>query len=63
LTSGAYGHTLGAAIGMGYVRHAAGVTRDLLRTASFEIEIAGERCAADAGLAPFYDPTGARLRG
>jgi glycine cleavage system aminomethyltransferase T len=62
LTSGSYGHTLGAAIGMGWVHHADGVTPDLLRSARFEIEIAGERFAAEASLAAFYDPRGERLR-
>jgi heterotetrameric sarcosine oxidase gamma subunit len=62
LTSGSYGHTLGAAIGMGWVRHPDGVTPDLLRSARFEIEIAGERYPADASLAAFYDPRGERLR-
>jgi glycine cleavage system T protein len=62
LTSGSYGHTLGAAIGMGWVRHAAGVTPDLLGWARFEIEIAGARYPAEASLSAFYDPRGARLR-
>jgi 4-methylaminobutanoate oxidase (formaldehyde-forming) len=62
LTSGSYGHTLGAAIGMGWVRHPDGVTPDLLRSACFEIEIAGERYPADASLTAFYDPRGGRLR-
>jgi glycine cleavage system T protein len=62
LTSGSYGHTLGAAIGMGWVRHPDGVTPDLLRAARFEIEIAGERHPAEASLRAFYDPTGARMR-
>jgi 4-methylaminobutanoate oxidase (formaldehyde-forming) len=62
LTSGSYGHTLGAAIGMGWVRHPDGVTPDLLRAARFEIEIAGERYPAEAGIHAFYDPKGERLR-
>jgi 4-methylaminobutanoate oxidase (formaldehyde-forming) len=62
LTSGSYGHTLGAAIGMGWVRHPDGVTPDLLRSARFEIEIAGERYPAQASLRAFYDPTGERTR-
>jgi heterotetrameric sarcosine oxidase gamma subunit len=62
LTSGSYGHTLGAALGMGWVRHADGVTPDLLRSARFEIEVAGERCPAEASLHAFYDPKGERLR-
>ena len=63
LTSGSYGHSLGAALGMGYVRHPDGVTADLLRSARFEIEIAGERHPAEASLRPFFDPGGARMRG
>ncbi len=62
LTSGSYGHTLGAAIGMGWVRHPDGVTPELLRSARFEIEIAGERHPAEASLHAFYDPKGERLR-
>jgi 4-methylaminobutanoate oxidase (formaldehyde-forming) len=62
LTSGSYGHTLGAAIGMGWVRQADGVTPDLLRSARFEIEIAGERYPAAASLRAFHDPGGERPR-
>jgi glycine cleavage system T protein len=62
LTSGSYGHTLGAALGMGWVRHPEGVTPDLLRSARFEIEIAGERYPAAASLDAFYDPKGEHLR-
>ena len=63
LTSGSFGHTLGAAVGMGYVRHRGGVDDELLRSTRFEIEIAGERYPAQPSLRPFFDPNGARLRG
>jgi glycine cleavage system T protein len=62
LTSGSYGHTLGAAVGMGWVRHPDGVTPELLRSARFEIEVAGERHAAEASLSALYDPKGKRMR-
>jgi 4-methylaminobutanoate oxidase (formaldehyde-forming) len=62
LTSGSYGHTLGSAIGMGWVRHPEGITPDLLRSARFEIEVAGERYPAAASLHAFYDPSGERQR-
>ena len=62
LTSGGYGHTLGRALGMGWVRHPDGVTAALLREARFEIEIAGERYPAEASLRPFFDPKGERMR-
>jgi glycine cleavage system aminomethyltransferase T len=35
---------------------------DLLGSARFEIEIAGERYPAEASLRPFFDPSGARMR-
>ena len=62
LTSGSYGHTLGTALGMGWVRDPEGVTPALLRSARFEIEVAGERYPAAASLCAFYDPRGERLR-
>jgi glycine cleavage system aminomethyltransferase T len=62
LTSGSYGHTVGAAIGMGWVRHPDGVSPELLRSARFEIEIATERHPAEASLLPWYDPKGTRMR-
>ncbi|WP_238366087.1 GcvT family protein [Mesobacterium pallidum] len=61
LTSGAYGHTLGGAIGLGYVP-CPGEDAASLLASRYEIEIAGERFAAEAALRPMYDPTGARMR-
>ena len=49
-------------MGMGWVRHSAGVTPDLLGSARFQIEIAGARYPAEASLSAFYDPKGERLR-
>nr|NIS39333.1 aminomethyl transferase family protein [Desulfuromonadales bacterium] len=63
ISSGAYGFTLGASVGMGYVRHPDGVTKDLVESAIWEIEIAGERYPAEASLRAFYDPAGGRVRG
>lgn len=63
VTSAAYGHTLGRALGLGYVACAEGVTAEWLAAGRFEAEIAGVRHAARASLRPFYDPTGARVRG
>lgn len=57
LTSGNYGHHLGAAIGMGYV--AADVAKE---TSGWEIEVAGARVAAEASLRPMYDPKSARMK-
>ena len=61
LSSGNYGHHLGAAIGMGYVP-CKGETVDGLLASSYEIDIAGTRVRAEASLKPLYDPTGARMK-
>jgi 4-methylaminobutanoate oxidase (formaldehyde-forming) len=63
LRSGSYGHTLGGAMGFGYVEHPGGVTADLVRAGPFEIQIAGERYPARASLRSMYDPTNERVRG
>jgi len=62
ITSGAYGHTLGRSVGMGYVTHEAGVDPAFVRSARWELEIATDRFAARAQLEPPYDPTSARVR-
>jgi glycine cleavage system aminomethyltransferase T/glycine/D-amino acid oxidase-like deaminating enzyme len=61
LSSGSYGHTLGAAIGMGYVP-CKGETSAQVLASSYEIEVAGVRFAADVSLKPMYDPTGERAK-
>jgi 4-methylaminobutanoate oxidase (formaldehyde-forming) len=62
LRSGAYGHTLGGAMGMGYVEHSDGVTADLVTSGGFEIQVAGELVPAKTSLRPMYDPRGLRVR-
>ncbi len=61
-TSASYGHTLGAAVAMGYAASAEGVDGDWIGAGEWTIEVASERIPADAQLAPFYDPKGARMR-
>ncbi|RST83818.1 FAD-dependent oxidoreductase [Aquibium carbonis] len=61
ITSGNYGHHLGAAIGLGYVPCEGESEADVL-AATYEIEIAGVRHPAHASLKPMYDPTAARVR-
>nr|WP_274378879.1 glycine cleavage T C-terminal barrel domain-containing protein [Tabrizicola thermarum] len=62
LTSGGYGYTVGASIGLGYVRNPAGVTDIWLGAGRYALVIAGEETPADLSLAPPYDPDGARIR-
>jgi glycine cleavage system aminomethyltransferase T len=61
LTSGAYGHALGGAVGLGYVPCAGEGPAEVLAS-SYEIEIAGTRVPADASLRPMYDPKAERVR-
>jgi 4-methylaminobutanoate oxidase (formaldehyde-forming) len=61
ITSGNYGHHLGAAIGLGYVPCEGESEADVLAS-KYEIEIAGMRMAAKVSLAPMYDPKALRVR-
>jgi len=60
--AGAFGHTLGASIALGYVEADEPVTREFIAAGDWAIEIAGERYPAQASLRPLYDPKGERLR-
>ncbi len=62
LSSGGYGHALGVAVGLGYVRCRQGESVEELAASRYEIEVAGRRYQATATLRPFYDPSGARLQ-
>ncbi|MDH3532814.1 MAG: FAD-dependent oxidoreductase [Gammaproteobacteria bacterium] len=62
ITSGAYGHSLGGAIGLGYVHLREGENSADVVSGDYEIEVAGARIAADASLRPMYDPDNARIR-
>jgi 4-methylaminobutanoate oxidase (formaldehyde-forming) len=62
LGSGGYGHTLGAAVGLGHIESAQGVTSGFVESGQYEIEVAGVRYPARASLRPFYDPAGTRVR-
>ncbi len=55
ITSGAYGHTLGSCIGLGYVTGA-------IDGEKFEIEVAGVRYSTTASLRPMYDPKNAAIK-
>ena len=62
LTSGNYGHTLGGAVGLGYVYNKTGVDEDYVNASTFEIEVAGRRIPARASLKAMYDPRALRMR-
>ncbi len=62
VTSAMYGHTLGRAVGLGYLSHPDGVTDEFVLAGRYEIEVAERRVAATTSLKPLYDPTGTRIR-
>ena len=62
IASGAYGHTLGRSVGLGWVAHPEGVTEAFVTSGRWEIEIACERRRARAQQAPLYDPKSLRVR-
>jgi 4-methylaminobutanoate oxidase (formaldehyde-forming) len=60
-TSGAYGHHLGGAVALGYVRDDEMRVTDRIAAGGFEIEVAGARFPATASLEPLYDPKNVRI--
>ena len=61
LTSGNYGHTIGAAIGLGYVPCKDETVSDILAS-NYEIDVAGSKIRADVGIKPIYDPKSERVK-
>ena len=62
ISSGMFGYSLGAAIGMGYITSNEVITPEYIKSGAYEIEVAGERFPARASLKPFYDPKSLRVR-
>ena len=62
IRSGMYGHSLGAAVGLGYVRSPDGTAVDSIAALDYEIEVAGVRYPASASLRPMYDPQNRRIK-
>jgi 4-methylaminobutanoate oxidase (formaldehyde-forming) len=61
-----YGHSLGAAVGLGYVSNVSGpggAVAEAVDLDRYEIEVAGVRHRAVASLRPMYDPKNERIRG
>ena len=61
LTSGAYGHTLGGAVGMGYVPCKGESAAEVLAS-TYEVDVMGTRVRATASLKPLYDPKAERMK-
>ncbi len=61
LSSGGYGHHLGAALGMGYVPCKGETLAEMLGS-TYEIDVMGTRVKAEAQTRPFYDPKSERVK-
>ena len=62
ITSGMYGHTVGAALGMSYVDCEPGTPRAQVIEGTFEVDVNGVQVPATASYRPFYDPDSLRTR-
>ncbi len=60
-TSASYGHSVGGAVALGYVRHHGPITADFIRAGRYTIDLAGELCAARVSLTAPYDPKNERI--
>lgn len=60
--SGAYGHRVGASLGLAYVSHPDGVRKEWLETGTWEVEVAMKRYPVALQFGPWYDPEGKRIR-
>jgi heterotetrameric sarcosine oxidase gamma subunit len=63
VTSAAWGATIGASVGLAYVRHPGGdvVTPDYLRSGRYQVNVGGTVCEARMSLRPPFDPDGEKV--
>ena len=63
LSSGMFGHTIGAPLGLGYLANGgAAVSAEWIAAGRYEVEVAAERVPARVSLRPFYDPASERIK-
>jgi 4-methylaminobutanoate oxidase (formaldehyde-forming) len=63
ISSGMFGHFVGKSLGMGYVQcQTQGEAPEAILQGRYEIEVAGVKFSAQPSLAPWYDPTSARIK-
>ena len=62
ISSAMYGHTLGGAVGLGYVADPDGVSDEAIAAGGFAVLIGDREVPARASLRPLYDPGGGRMR-
>ena len=61
ISSGAYGHHLGGAMGMSYIPCAGESAADVLGS-TYEVDVMGTRVRAEVSLKPMYDPSAERTK-
>ena len=61
-TSGAWGHRVNKSLGLAYVKHSEGVTKDWIEAGKWEVELAWKRYPVIVQLTSFYDPKGTRIK-
>jgi len=62
IAAAGYGHTLGAAVGVGTVEHRDGVTEKFVNSGSYQILSAGKCHSAKVSLKPMFDPKNERIK-
>jgi 4-methylaminobutanoate oxidase (formaldehyde-forming) len=62
ICSGAYGHKVGSAVGMGYVRNEGGVNNAWVEEGTYEVKVEGKMIPASVHLKSPYDPNNQRTR-
>lgn len=62
LQVGAYGHTLGGAVGIGFAGLDEPLTAEIVNSGTWEIDVAGDRVPATAALKPLFDPAMERVK-
>jgi 4-methylaminobutanoate oxidase (formaldehyde-forming) len=60
--AGAYGHTLGGAVGLAMLEDEAGLPAEAVDGVRFEVDVAGTRHPARASIRPLYDPDRLRIK-
>jgi 4-methylaminobutanoate oxidase (formaldehyde-forming) len=60
--NGAYGHTLGGAIGLGMIELEEDIPDDFLGSGSWEADIVGKRYPVSISVQPMYDPKRERIK-
>ena len=63
ITTGSYGHTLGAPVGLGWVEMPEGIDRNEFEIQKWQIRVAGNFIDAKVSMQPMYDPRNERIRG